>query len=133
MKILNLDHIVLTTKNLKACIHFYTEILGIEYRENNGRHSLFWGTQKINIHSRPGEFQPAAATPMPGSLDLCFVVEGPLEAVKEELVAKGADIELGIVPRNGALGLMDSLYLRDPDNNLVELSCYRCSSELRPQ
>ena len=125
MELKALDHLVLTTQNPDACLHFYIDILGMRHIEQNGRHALAFGCQKINIHTQKGEFQPAAAVPTYGSLDLCILTQTPLPQVRDELLEKGWPILKGIVERTGALGKMDSLYLRDPDGNLVELSHYR--------
>ena len=125
MKISDLDHFVLTTTDLKACLRFYTELLGMEKREMNGRFSLWFGRHKINIHTRPAEFLPAAEHPVPGSLDLCFEIKDDIEAVYAKLKSKNAPLVTGIVERNGAKGKMRSVYLRDPDGNLVELASYR--------
>lgn len=125
MELKALDHLVLTTQNLDACLHFYVDILGMRHIEQNVRHALAFGYQKINIHTQKGEFQPAAAVPTYGSLDLCILTQTPLPQVRDELLEKGWPILKGIVERTGALGKIDSLYLRDPDGNLVELSHYR--------
>ena len=124
MKIKSIDHVVLTTGNLEKCLDFYAGLLGMEHQEKNGRHALLFGAQKFNIHTRKGEFQPAAKYPACGSLDLCLIADGPIEDIRRELEAKGAPIELGIVERTGARGRIDSIYLRDPDGNLVEVSVY---------
>lgn len=124
MKLNGFDHIVLTTADLGACLAFYEGLLGMRAEEKDGRYSLFFGTQKFNIHTRPAEFLPAAAYPLAGSLDLCFAAEGDAEAVCAELRAKGAPLVSGVVPRHGARGEMKSIYLRDPDGNLVELGFY---------
>ncbi len=125
MRITDIDHIVLTTNDLEACLRFYTDILGMEKREAKGRFSLWFGRHKINIHTRPAEFLPAAANPVPGSLDLCFEMEDDIASVYAELKRKKAPLITGIVERNGAKGEMRSVYLRDPDGNLVELASYR--------
>jgi catechol 2,3-dioxygenase-like lactoylglutathione lyase family enzyme len=125
MRISAMDHFVLTTQNIEACLRFYMETLGMEKRETNGRLSLWFGVQKINIHTRPAEFLPAAEHPVPGSLDLCFEIEDDIEAVLAELKSKNAPLVTGIVERNGAKGKMRSVYLRDPDGNLIELASYR--------
>ena len=124
MIVLALDHFVITTNNLETCLRFYTETLGMEAKETSGRFSLWFGSQKINIHTRPAEFLPAAAHPLPGSLDLCFEIEDDMEVVLAELKSKNAPLVTGIVERNGAKGKMRSIYLRDPDGNLVELASY---------
>ena len=125
MKITEIDHIVLTTSDLEACLRFYTDILGMEKRETNGRFSLWFGRHKINIHTHPAEFLPAAEKPVPGSLDLCFEMEDEITSVYAELKSKNAPLITGIVERNGAKGKMRSVYLRDPDGNLVELASYK--------
>ena len=125
MKIDRLDHLVLTTGDLTACLGFYVDLLGMELDEGGGRYAVKFGRQKFNIHTRPAEFHPAARVPTPGSADLCLIAQGTIEDVKAELEAKGAVIEEGVVPRTGAEGPIDSVYLRDPDGNLVELSVYR--------
>lgn len=124
MKIRNFDHIVITTSNLQACLDFYVGLLGMVHRETNGHHNLYFHNGKISIHTRKGEFQPAAENPTYGSQDFCLIVEGDLKEVKAELDAKHAPIISDIVERHGAHGTMQSLYLRDPDGNLVELSSY---------
>jgi len=125
LEILELDHFVLTTADLAQCLHFYTQVLKLRHEENAGRHSLYFGKQKINIHTRPGEFLPAAANPAPGALDFCLVAKGDIDEIKNELCRAGAKIVCGVVPRNGAQGKMDSVYVRDPDGNLVEIAVYR--------
>lgn len=124
MKISHLDHLVLTTEHLPECLHFYTEILGMELMEINGRYALKFGNQKINIHTRKAEFLPAAKNVEYGSLDICLIACGPVDEVKKELEEKGAVIEEGIVSRTGAMGPINSIYLRDPDGNLIEISSY---------
>ena len=125
MYILGTDHFVITTKNVEACLRFYTETLGMKLKETDGRFSLWFGSQKINIHKRPAEFLPAAAHPLPGSLDLCFEIEDDIETVLSELKSKNASLVTDIVERNGAKGKMRSIYLRDPDGNLIELASYK--------
>jgi catechol 2,3-dioxygenase-like lactoylglutathione lyase family enzyme len=120
----HIDHLTLTTADLDACIHFYVDLLGMEHRVLNGHHSLYFPGGKISIHTRKGEFQPAALHPTLGSQDFCLSVDSSLEAVKAELLSKGAILETDIVQRHGAFGEMQSLYLRDPDGNLVELCAY---------
>ena len=132
MEISRLDHFVLTTAHLEECLRFYTDILGMELRRENGRYALFFGAAKINIHTRPAEFLPAAKDPRPGALDLCFVVRSPIEVVMRELQARGISPETGIVPRHGAGGAMRSIYLRDPDGNLVELCIYADDDQQQP-
>ena len=125
MKIERLDHLVITTEDLEACLHFYGDILGMEIEHQNGCYALRFGNQKFNIHRKKAEFLPAAKNVTYGSLDLCFIVEGDIQDIKEVIEHKGWPIEYGIVDRTGACGPMQSLYLRDPDGNLIELSVYR--------
>lgn len=128
MKIAGIDHLVLTTNDLARCLDFYAGVLGelgIEHRVAGERHELYFGGQKINIHTRPGEFWPAAGKPAAGSLDICLEVEAASAAeLVEYLRDRGAAIETGPVTRRGARGEMESVYLRDPDGNLVELAVY---------
>ena len=125
MKIDRLDHLVITTANLEKCLHFYTDILGMELDRRDGRYAVRFGKQKINIHQCKGEFQPAARNVTYGSQDICLIAEGSIDEIKAELESKGYPIELGIVERTGACGPMDSIYLRDADENLIEISAYR--------
>ena len=115
---------MITTENLEACLHFYVDILGMRAEEKNGRYALFFGNQKFNIHTRKAEFLPAAGNPEYGSLDLCLAIEGSIEDAEKEIKEKGGAIEEGPVTRHGALGEMKSIYLRDPDGNLIELASY---------
>ena len=124
MKIKGLDHIVLTTESPEKCADFYGRVLGLELHDEGGRLSFHFSGQKINIHRRPAEFLPAAGYPLAGSLDLCFEAEGDISDALSMLRAKGISPELGPVTRHGARGEMQSLYLRDPDGNLVELGFY---------
>lgn len=121
---MKIDHFVLTTESVDALLAFYTGFLGMRHEEKEGRHALFSGDLKINIHTRAGEFQPAAAHPTPGSLDLCFTVREPLETVLERAEKCGIAPVSPIVERYGARGIMQSVYFRDPDGNLIELSRY---------
>ncbi len=125
MTVDHLDHLVITTQDLEKCLHFYVDVLGMALDDANGRYAVRFGNEKFNIHRKKAEFLPAAQNVTYGSQDLCLIVRGPIEAVKAELEAKGWPIEMGVVERAGALGPMDSVYVRDPDGNLVELSVYR--------
>jgi catechol 2,3-dioxygenase-like lactoylglutathione lyase family enzyme len=118
-----LDHLVLTVRDLEATTDFYQRALGMR-RETfgAGRVALHFGRQKINLHQAGGEFDPKAVRPTPGSADLCFITETPIEAVQAHLEACGIAIEEGPVARTGAQGPIVSLYLRDPDGNLIEVS-----------
>ena len=124
MKIQNIDHFVITTADLQACLDFYVGILGMEHRESNGHHNLFFPGGKISIHTKKGEFQPAALLPTYGSQDFCLIVEDDLDSVKRELEGKEVKLLTDIVERHGAHGVMRSLYVRDSDGNIVELSSY---------
>ena len=121
-----LDHLVLTTTDEAACIAFYTDLLGMTLeRFGNDRKALRFGGQKINIHVKGLEFEPKAHLPVPGALDLCFIADRPLDQVIATLQDKGATIIEGPVQRTGAMGVIRSIYLRDPDLNLIEISEYR--------
>jgi catechol 2,3-dioxygenase-like lactoylglutathione lyase family enzyme len=122
MRIATLDHLVLTVADIDATLAFY-ERLGMRGETfGDGRRALRFGEQKINLHQAGSEFEPYARHPLPGSADLCFLVEGSLDDVALALADAGVPIELGPVERTGAVGTIDSLYVRDPDGNLVELA-----------
>lgn len=121
----HLDHLVLTVRDLDATCDFYARVLGMQVVTfGAGRKALQFGSQKINLHQAGAEFEPKAAHPTPGSADLCFIAATPLETVLEQLQAQGITPETGIVERTGAVGKIRSIYLRDPDANLIELSNY---------
>jgi catechol 2,3-dioxygenase-like lactoylglutathione lyase family enzyme len=124
MKILRLDHLVLTVADRAATCDFYQKTLGFEAREKEGRWALHFGQQKINLHQVDHTFDPKAARPTPGSGDLCFITETDPEETVEHLRSLGTAIVEGPVARNGALGAMTSVYCRDPDGNLVEIAQY---------
>ncbi len=125
MNILNIDHIVLTCKDIDKTIHFYTDVLGMkEISFGQGRKALGFGNQKINLHPLDNNFVPKALNPTDGSLDLCFIVKENLTDVLQELKQKGIPVIEGIVGRTGANGLIKSIYIIDPDGNLIELSNY---------
>jgi len=118
----SLDHLVLTVRDLEATVRFY-ESLGMELVTfRGGRKALRFGSQKINLHEAGREFEPKAAAPMPGSADLCFLLDGPLDQAVAKVTAAGHAIVEGPVERTGATGPIRSIYLRDPDGNLIELS-----------
>jgi catechol 2,3-dioxygenase-like lactoylglutathione lyase family enzyme len=119
-----LDHLVLTVSNLDATIDFYTEVLSMDVITFSGRKALRFGDQKINLHQRGHEFNPKAAHPTPGSADLCFITLTPIEEVVDYLTALRVHVEEGPVERTGAVGKIRSVYIRDPDHNLVEISNY---------
>lgn len=125
MKINHLDHLVLTVSDIEKTVKFYTEIMGFELHEfGNGRKALSFGNQKINIHEKGKEFEPKAQMPTCGSADLCFISDTDIEEVLNELNSKKIKIEEGIVERTGAIGKIKSVYFRDPDGNLIEVSNY---------
>ena len=119
----SVDHIVLTTRNLERCLDFYTRVLGMTVeRYGAGRFALKFGTHKFNVHPPGFEADIKARVPTPGSLDLCFLAEWPLEQVIAHLKACGVPIEEGPCMRTGARFQISSVYIRDPDGNLVEIS-----------
>lgn len=117
-----LDHLVLTVASIDASIDFYTEVLGMDLVMLEGRKNLTFGVQTIKLHQRGHELAPHAAHAMPGSADLCFVTTTPLEEVIEYLNALKVHIEEGPVQRTSGLGKLRSVYIRDPDRNLIEIS-----------
>jgi catechol 2,3-dioxygenase-like lactoylglutathione lyase family enzyme len=125
MKIQNIDHIVLTVADIDKTIEFYSTILGFKVQTfGNNRKALTFGNQKINLHQKGKEFEPKAENPTSGSADLCFISETNIDEVLEELKLKNIEIIEGIVERTGALGKIKSVYFRDPDLNLIEVSNY---------
>ncbi|WP_028402086.1 VOC family protein [Ectobacillus panaciterrae] len=125
MKINSLDHLVLTVKDISATCDFYTKVLGMEIVTfGEGRKALRFGQQKINLHESGKEFEPKANKPTPGSCDLCFITDVPIEKVKEHLHVCMVDIVEGPVYRTGAIGKILSVYVRDPDRNLIEIANY---------
>jgi catechol 2,3-dioxygenase-like lactoylglutathione lyase family enzyme len=125
MKIDHLDHLVLTVKNIAATCEFYVAALGMDvitFADN--RKGLLFGSQKINLHEMGKEFEPKAHRPTPGSADLCFITSVPLADVIEHLQRYGVKIIEGPVKRTGAIGRIESVYFRDPDLNLIEVSNY---------
>lgn len=125
MKIDRIDHIVLTVKDIEATCVFYREVLGMEVVTfGEGRKALAFGRQKINLHQAGGEFEPKAENPAPGSADICFIVESRLTDAIEHLDSRGIRIIEGPVMRTGAAGPIESVYIRDPDLNLIEIAVY---------
>lgn len=124
----HLDHLVLTTAHEQACIRFYTEVLGMQLESFVGgtppveRRAFKFGDQKINLHVKGREFEPKAHTPVPGALDLCFIASISLDDVVARLEAAGVPIVEGPVMRTGATARIRSVYVRDPDLNLIEIS-----------
>ncbi len=125
MRIDRLDHLVLTVADVQATCDFYQRVLGMEVVTfGEGRKALAFGWQKINLHAAGREFEPKARQPTPGSADLCLVTGMPLAQAQAEIEACGVVIEEGPVPRTGARGQILSIYFRDPDGNLIEVSNY---------
>ena len=125
MLITALDHLVLTVVDIDKTVEFYTKVLGMEKEIFKGsRIALKFGNQKINLHKLGNEFEPKAFNVKNGSADLCFIINTPLIEAKNYIESLGIEIEEGIVSRTGALGEIESIYLRDPDKNLIELSNY---------
>ena len=125
MKISHLDHLVLTVADIEISCQFYQSALNFEvitFAEN--RKALLFGSQKINLHEAGKEFEPKALRPTVGSADLCFVAETPLDEVIAHLQNRNINIIEGPIQRTGAMGKILSVYLRDPDQNLIEISNY---------
>ncbi len=120
-----LDHLVLTTAHEAQCVHFYSTVLGMALQTfGEGRKAFVFNGQKINLHIQGREFEPKALHPLPGALDLCFIASIPLAQVQQRLAEHGIAIECGPVQRTGARGPIRSVYVRDPDHNLTEISEY---------
>ncbi len=127
MEIERLDHLVLTVQSIESTSNFYKLVLGMEVITfGEGRKALQFGNQKINLHQIGKEFEPKAHSPMPGSADLCFITRTDLRDVINHLQCCNIAIEQGPVARTGALGPLMSIYFRDPDRNLIEIS--NCTS-----
>jgi catechol 2,3-dioxygenase-like lactoylglutathione lyase family enzyme len=125
MQIERLDHLVLTVRDVEASVVFYTQILGMRaITFGDHRRALAFGAQKLNLHPADAPIKPHAAQPTRGSADLCLVTATPIDRVMAELRQAGVAIEQGPVPRTGALGPITSVYFRDPDGNLIEVSRY---------
>ncbi|MGE8303541.1 MULTISPECIES: VOC family protein [Pseudomonas] len=119
----HLDHLVLTTVDVEACKDFYVRVLGMRLETfGAGRLAFCFGNQKINVHVRGQEFEPKAHLPVPGALDLCFIASVDLEQVIAHLQAQAWPIVEGPIQRTGATGPIRSVYVRDPDLNLIEIS-----------
>ncbi|MBN6532229.1 VOC family protein [Acinetobacter pittii] len=123
MKISHLDHLVLTVSNIETTCHFYQTVLGFEVITFKGnRKALKFGNQKINLHQQGNEFEPKALQPTPGSADLCFISDTPISEVVAHLNQLNIQIEEGPIERTGAMHPILSVYIRDPDQNLIEIS-----------
>lgn len=120
-----IDHLVLTVSDISTTIRFYEEVLGfsaVTFKQN--RKALIFGAQKINLHQQEMEFEPKASRPTPGSADLCFITSTPINDVVSEILQADIPIVEGPVERTGATGEIMSIYIRDPDGNLIEISQY---------
>ena len=129
MKLEKIDHVVITVKNLKKTIDFYTNILGMKLEEfslsldyKQIRYAVSFGSQKINIHEEKKPIKPNALNPSSGSMDICFISKNKINDWVHHLVKKGINIEIGPEKKTGALGPILSIYIRDPDFNLIEIS-----------
>ena len=129
MKLEKIDHVVITVKNLNKTIDFYTNILGMKLEEFSSsldndliRYAVSFGSQKINIHEEKKPIKPNALNPSSGSMDICFISKNKINDWVHYLVKKGINIEIGPEKKTGALGSILSIYIRDPDFNLIEIS-----------
>jgi len=129
MNITNIDHIVLTDRDIDRTVQFYEAALGMSIEKfDEGRVSLKFGSQKINLHKKDHEIEPKANNPVPGSADLCFITDTELDDAMEHVRKKGIEILSGPVTRTGATGAISSFYFRDPDGNLIEVANHATSS-----
>ncbi len=123
MKVVRLDHLVLTVRGIDRTVAFYSKVMGMRRQDfGDGRVALRFGDQKINLHLLESTIAPKAAHPMPGSADLCFLIEAPLAEAMERVRGLGIAIVEGPVERTGATGPIRSFYFRDPDGNLIEIA-----------
>jgi catechol 2,3-dioxygenase-like lactoylglutathione lyase family enzyme len=123
IRIDHLDHLVLTVASIERSCAFYADVLGMEIETfGAGRKALRFGAQKINLHQAGCEFEPKAKAPTPGSGDLCFIAATSLEETIDHLARLGVATEIGPVDRDGAAGPIRSVYIRDPDGNLIEIA-----------
>ena len=123
MKVERIDHVVLTVADVDRTIAFYERALGMRaVAFGEGRRALTFGNQKLNLHQAGREFTPHASAPVPGGVDICFTTTAPIDEVVAHLHAIGVAIELGPVAKTGARASLRSIYLRDPDGNLVEIA-----------
>lgn len=125
MKVDYLDHLVLTVRDIDQTVEFYQSVLGMEkvvFSDN--RVALAFGSQKINLHRLGNEFEPKAGSVCAGSADLCFIIKTPIHEAKQHVAACGVEVIDGPVSRTGAMGTIISIYFRDPDQNLIEVSNY---------
>jgi catechol 2,3-dioxygenase-like lactoylglutathione lyase family enzyme len=123
MNLRSLDHLVLTVADIEATVRFYEQVLGMEHRvSSEERHALHFGSQKINLHQKDHTFEPKAGSPTPGSADLCFLTDLSIERFLSHLKQNNLEPLDGPVSRQGARSRLISVYVRDPDGNLVEIS-----------
>ena len=124
MTINHIDHLVLTVADIDITCKFYEDVMGMQrVTSSEGRVALKFGTQKLNLHQKGKEFEPKAEYPTPGAIDICFITNDPIEQVKTELENKNIQTQ-GLFERTGATGKIRSVYFRDPDMNLIEVSNY---------
>lgn len=120
-----IDHVVLTVRDIGVTCNFYSRVLGMRVETlPTGRTAVVFGRQKFNLHQAGREFEPKAERPTPGAADMCLITETPLDQAIRHIEGCGVKIELGPVPRSGAIGPMTSIYIRDPDRNLIEIANY---------
>jgi catechol 2,3-dioxygenase-like lactoylglutathione lyase family enzyme len=123
IQIQHIDHVVMTVENVEITINWYLRVLGVKSAAfGDGRKALLLNKQKINLHQKGAEFEPKALHTTPGSLDICLIAATPLAALMEHLKKERVAIEKGPIKRNGATGLITSIYIRDPDKNLLEIA-----------
>ncbi len=123
MIVRRIDHVVLTVANVERTVAFYERVLGMTAVSfGEGRRALAFGDQKLNLHQAGREFEPKALRPTPGAIDVCFTTDMPLDQVAAHLRSESVTIEHGPVDKIGARGALRSLYFRDPDGNLIEVS-----------
>ncbi|ACK66364.1 Glyoxalase/bleomycin resistance protein/dioxygenase [Rippkaea orientalis PCC 8801] len=126
IKINRIDHLILTVQDIEKTCQFYSEVLGMQvYTFLGDRKGLKFGNQTIRLHQFKKEFEPKAYYPTPGSADICLISETPLEQVIEHLKLHQVEIVEGPLPRTGSIGTLESVYIRDPDLNLIEVSNYK--------
>ena len=124
-----IDHFVITVSDTDKTINFYKRVLGMSaIAFANGRKALRFGNQKINIHQAGKEMKPNAQNAAIGTADVCFISDRPLETVQNHLQSEHIHIEYGPIEQHGAVGIMDSVYFRDPDGNLIEVGVYRSTT-----
>ncbi|ARU88458.1 VOC family protein [Pseudomonas sp. M30-35] len=120
-----LDHLVFTVANIDKTVDFYTRVLAMRHETfGEGRSALVFGQQKFNLHEQGKEFEPKAKQPTPGAIDLCLITDWPTDKVLAHLAEQGVAVTEGPVKRTGATGPIESVYFRDPDDNLIEVSHY---------